>query len=40
MDWRQIPMNHETGAALLRIWRGNMVFLVMSMAVMAVLVRV
>ena len=29
----------ETGAALLRIWRGNMVFLIVSMAVMAVLVR-
>lgn len=29
----------ETGAALLRIWRGNMMFLIVSMAVMAVLVR-
>ena len=28
----------ETGAALLRIWRGNMMFLIVSMAVMAVLV--
>ena len=30
----------ETGAALLRIWRGNMVFLIVSLAVMAALVRV
>lgn len=28
----------ETGAALLRIWRGNMVLVIVSLAVMAVLV--
>ena len=30
----------ENGAALLRIWRGNMVFLIVSLAVMAALMRV
>lgn len=28
----------ETGAALLRIWRGNMVLVIVSLAVMVVLV--
>ena len=30
----------ENGAALLRIWRGNLLFIIVSLAVMAVLVRV
>ena len=30
----------ENGAALLRIWRGNMLFIIVSLAVMAALVRV
>ena len=38
--WIIIPAEEsgETGAALLRIWRGNMVLVIVSLAVMAVLV--